>query len=257
MTGFPTPPDPYGQPYGQPPQSPYGQPPQNPYGQPPPNPYGQPPQSAYGQPPPNPYGQPPPNPYGQPPPNPYGQPPQNPYGQPPPNPYGQPPPNPFAQAGGGFNPYAPPSSQADQFFAMPGVQDEAPLAEPGTRLGAALVDGLLLIAGAGVLAGMGAVVDENVAIVGAVLGYLAVAIFQWSMIAQTGQSPGKKWLGIRIVKLDGSQPGFVHGVVLRVWVIGIISAVLNFVGLIDVLLIFANDRRCVHDHIAGTKVVIA
>jgi uncharacterized RDD family membrane protein YckC len=251
MTGFPTPPNPY----GQPPSGPYGQPQQNPYGQAPPNPYGQPPQNPYGQPPQNPYGH-PPNPYGQPPPNPYGQPPPNPYGQPQ-NTYGQPPPNPFAQAGGTFNPYAPPSSQADQLFGMPGMDFEAPLAERGTRLGASIVDGMLFLAAIVVVAVVGAAGGEELAIAGGVLGYLAMAAFQWYLIATTGQSLAKKWLGIRIVKLDGSLPGFVNGVVLRVWVLGVVSTFLGFLPLIDALLIFGDERRCLHDHIASTKVIVA
>lgn len=210
----------------------------------------------YAPPPPN-----PPNPHGNPfasgqPSDPYA---NNPYAN---NPYaggpaGGPTGNPFAQASAGFNPYAPPSSQAE-LYAMPSFDaSEVPLAERGTRLGASIIDGLLMAACAGLPAAIGAAASMEAAIAGGVVGYLAIAIYQWYLISTTGQSLAKKWMGIRVVKLDGSLPGFLHGVVLRVWVIGFIAGLVGFVGLIDALLIFGDERRCLHDYIASTKVVIA
>ncbi len=95
--------------------------------------------------------------------------------------------------------------------------------------------------------------------------------YQAYLIATTGQSLAKRFLKIKIVRDDGSPAGFVHGVLLRDGVLlvatllamgalgGSQSAVLvgTIFGLADCLAIFGDDRRCVHDYLAGTKVVPA
>ena len=146
------------------------------------------------------------------------------------------------------------------------------LAGRGTRLGAHIVDSLLyagsIIPGA-ILLGIGAGNNQDVAIgLGAALmGLCALGflIFQVYLISTSGQSLGKRWLGIKIVKVDGTEPGFVHGWLLRGFLMYILTTVLNVatmvlgsvLGLVNVLMIFGDERRCLHDHIAGTKVIIA
>ncbi len=91
-------------------------------------------------------------------------------------------------------------------------------------------------------------------------GVLAVAIVNWILIAQTGQSIAKKLIGTRIVRLDGGMPGFVYGVVIRSWapqMIGAIPFIGGLFGLADTLSIFGKERRCIHDQFAGTRVVRA
>lgn len=62
---------------------------------------------------------------------------------------------------------------------------------------------------------------------------------------------------IRIVRLpDGNSPGFMHGVLLRRWLIGILALIPGF-ALIDALSIFREHKRCIHDQIAGTRVLFA
>jgi uncharacterized RDD family membrane protein YckC len=195
----------------------------------------------------NPYAPPPPNPQ-----NPYGAPPQNPYGAPPQNPYG-------AGPGGGFNPYAPPSQQAQFGYGHTGPDiHEHMLADRGTRLGARIIDNVLYMAAGLVGLGPGALIGtDELMFGGAGLAVLALAIFQWYLISTTGQTLAKKWMGIRIVRVDGSELGFLYGVFLRNWILQVASALIGLVGLIDALMIFGDERRCLHDHIAGTKVVIA
>ena len=41
------------------------------------------------------------------------------------------------------------------------------------------------------------------------------------------------------------------------WAISIIPVIGSLVGLIDALLIFRDNRRCLHDNIADTMVVVA
>lgn len=170
-------------------------------------------------------------------------------------------------APGGYNPYAPPTAGSEQ--PMYGMDmDVQVLAGRGTRLGAVLIDGMLNLAACipGFIIGglsMAAMSEDEGAIVMVglcALGVLGLMIYQWYLVSTTGQSLAKKWLGIRIVKLDGSIPGFVHGVLLRQWVVGFLANI-PFVGfivaLVDPLMIFGDERRCLHDHIASTKVIVA
>jgi uncharacterized RDD family membrane protein YckC len=213
----------------------------------------------------NPYAPPPPGPSGH---NPYAPAPQqNPYGSPSSNPYGSNQPqqhNPSA----GYNPYAPPSAGADAPWATPMMGEEHMLAERGTRLGAALIDAGLVLGIVMVFFVPALVMAESNSSEAAMIGLfgvggmamLSLMIYQWYLISTTGQSLAKKWLGIRILKLDGTLPGFVHGVLLRIWVMSLITNIPfvgGIAGLVDPLLIFGEERRCLHDYIAGTKVVVA
>jgi uncharacterized RDD family membrane protein YckC len=184
--------------------------------------------------------------------------------------------------------YSPPGSDVNAGVKGGGQGFE--LAERGTRLWAITIDGLLvsipllptLVLGvylgvriqmdamrAGVADspasprafGLGG--DEMMLVLGGIaifgcLGALAIAIYQWLLISRTGQSLGKKWTGIRIEHVGGERMSFVIGVLLRNWVPKLIGGV-PYLGvifsLIDCLYIFRDDRRCIHDHIAGTRVV--
>jgi len=91
------------------------------------------------------------------------------------------------------------------------------------------------------------------------LGVLFCAAIQTWMLAVRGQTVGKRLLGIRIVRVqDDANPGFVHAVVLRSFIPILLRAIPVFglgFWLVDVLCIFREDRRCLHDLIAGTKVM--
>jgi uncharacterized RDD family membrane protein YckC len=96
---------------------------------------------------------------------------------------------------------------------------------------------------------------------GVILASLALAVVQMSLVTVRGQTLGKIALGIRIVDdLDGDNPGFWRAVVLRQVVPGVIGG-LPIIGqvflLADVLSSFGEDRRCLHDLLADTKVVEA
>jgi uncharacterized RDD family membrane protein YckC len=93
------------------------------------------------------------------------------------------------------------------------------------------------------------------------LGLIVVGLVQMILLSMSGQTVGKKIMRIRIVKmLDGSNPGFLGAVLLRAWIPGLIiglPCVGNVFALVDVLFISADDQRCLHDHIAGTTVIVA
>ena len=88
---------------------------------------------------------------------------------------------------------------------------------------------------------------------------LALIVVQLVMISTRGQTIAKRILGLRIVRhRTGELPGFVHGVLLRGFVPGIIGMV-PMVGpvfsIVDACFIFRDDRRCIHDLMADTIVV--
>lgn len=95
----------------------------------------------------------------------------------------------------------------------------------------------------------------------ACLGSLIMLVVQVVMLSTRGQTIGKRLVGIRVVRHpDGSQAGFVHGWLLRNLVPGVIQC-LPWIGfaffLVDACFIFRDDKRCIHDFIAGTQVVKA
>lgn len=85
---------------------------------------------------------------------------------------------------------------------------------------------------------------------------IVALIVQWNLIATRGQSIGKFITCIRIVTVNGRLPGFFMGVVVRNWVRNLL-AIIPFFGLIDLLPIFGDAKRCIHDYMAGTRVVQA
>lgn len=90
------------------------------------------------------------------------------------------------------------------------------------------------------------------------LGFIAYQI--WLLTTQ-GQTLGKKLMGLRIVKTsDMSNGGFVTNVLLRTIASAAVTLVPIFgtlFALTNPLFIFRDDRRCLHDHIAGTCVIKA
>jgi uncharacterized RDD family membrane protein YckC len=89
---------------------------------------------------------------------------------------------------------------------------------------------------------------------------LVLLIANLYFLATRGQTLGKMVCKIKIVDMAGQNPGFVKAFLLRSLVPGIIGAVPflgPFFSLADPLFIFREDRRCLHDQIAGTKVVTA
>lgn len=164
-----------------------------------------------------------------------------------------------------YNPYAPPTPGAETGEVAYAYGDDQILAGRGTRFASWIIDLFLylgaLTPGIILMAAMGG--DDDGAILGAVLAgfaFLGFAIYQMYLVSTRGQSLAKKWMGIKIVKTDGTECGFVHGVLLRMWVMSFIGQipVVGFVAsLVDPLLIFGDERRCLHDMIAGTKVIIA
>jgi len=92
----------------------------------------------------------------------------------------------------------------------------------------------------------------------AALGILIVFAIQVYLLATKSQSIGKLLLGMQIMDYETDEPaGFVKAFVMRAFVNGLIGSV-PYVGivysLVDILFIFGEEHRCIHDQLAGTYV---
>ncbi|RPE79921.1 RDD family protein [Vulcaniibacterium tengchongense] len=92
------------------------------------------------------------------------------------------------------------------------------------------------------------------------LALVALAIWQLVLLAREGQTLGKRWVGIRIVRSDYSRARLAR----IFWLRGVVPGVIGQIpylgpafGLANVLWIFGVERRCLHDYIADTLVVNA
>ncbi len=159
------------------------------------------------------------------------------------------------------NVYAPTDVHVDD-VAPTGELDRA---ERGTRLAAAILDGLLygaigIVAAIAIPAmGKGAMgAGVVIAIVVACLGFLAVLAVNILFLHRNGQTVGKKIMGIKVVRMNGERVTLVRFFFLRflpIALIGFIPIIGSFAGLVDALFIFRDSRQCLHDSIADTIVI--
>jgi uncharacterized RDD family membrane protein YckC len=134
------------------------------------------------------------------------------------------------------------------------------LAGRGQRLAAHIIDSvafLLIVMLSAILGGMiDGYDDSTVMLIISLSAVILFLSFQGYLLTTTGQTLGKRLLGIKIVKhKTGENGGFVTNVLIRFGVNYILASFVPFYGLIDVLFIFAKDKECIHDKMAGTKVV--
>ena len=164
------------------------------------------------------------------------------------------------------NPYAPPRAIVQDI-----ADSAAPIlmAERGTRLGAAILDGLIMFGMVYVpffiaMIGQGFEGNEDfqltpLTLVGGVLTVVGFVAWCWLNILyvlRNGQSIAKKLLGIKVVRSDGTPASLGRIFWLRNVVNGLLG-IIPLYGLIDVLFIFSEPRQCLHDKIADTIVVVA
>ena len=164
------------------------------------------------------------------------------------------------------NPYSAPGSAVADVAAP----DELQLADRGMRLVAAIIDGVILVAillpmmfvggyFTGIMAGQQPRF-RHAGAAGAWSDSVVFLVVQGYPLNATGQTWGKKALKMKIVDLEGRKPDFTKLFVLRyvtTQLIGLIPVLGTIYGFVNVLFIFGEDRRCLHDKIAGTRVVVA
>lgn len=146
-----------------------------------------------------------------------------------------------------------------------------------TRFAAAMVDGLIMMAislpiqfGTGYIqrAQLGKAAPlEQIAM--SLLGAFVMLLFSGYFLANRGQSIGKIATGIQIIDASsGSLLSFFRVFVLRyLWSVPLSflvvlipgtndDIIVGFIIGVGVLLIFGSERRCLHDYIAGSRVVM-
>lgn len=90
-------------------------------------------------------------------------------------------------------------------------------------------------------------------------GFLIFLLVQGPLLATRAQTVGKMLLQVRIADLEGRRAPFAHIVLMRElpgWIANVTMGTGLIYFFVDVLLIFRRDRRCLHDLIAGTQVVV-
>ncbi len=136
------------------------------------------------------------------------------------------------------------------------TQSSYELAGWWVRVGAYLIDGLILVVGLLIVIVAAFAINK---VLGAIVAIIALFIYSlgyWTYFegSETGQTLGKRAVGIRVRSQDGGRAGyskaFLRNLVARV--IGLFP----FVGLIDVLWPLWDDKKqCLHDKAASTIVV--
>lgn len=154
----------------------------------------------------------------------------------------------------------------------PGMASEASVSEIRLgkrrwRLAAVLIDAVI-----GILAGLplfiyfdvlsivesGGPVPLHVALLMLAWGMAAFVLINYRLLDTRGQTVGKWCVDLAIVGVDGSRKSALHILIKRVlptWVAGMVPFVGNLLVLVDSLFILGKDKRCIHDRIAGTKVI--
>ena len=159
------------------------------------------------------------------------------------------------------NPYSAPESDVD-------VEDirDVELASRWLRLGGAIIDGIIIGVVFWVFAyayfwqkaftGAMTAAETLVFAGGAFLVFLVINGF---LLASSGQTVAKRLLGMQIVSVhDGKILPLGKIVTLRylpVYIAPYVPVVGQIFGLVNVLFIFGAEKRCIHDYIAGTKVI--
>lgn len=177
--------------------------------------------------------------------------------------------NPAAAGGaddGLYNPYAAPAVQVSR----PGWVNHQPLAERGTRLAARFLDGLsvgvpvfLWAMALGFMAGEAGAdeVPAGFGFTGGLLLLYVIGLTIWNimLLHKQGQTLGKKLMNIQIVRMDGDRAGASRIILLREIAPGLVGAIPilgPIFAIANLLWIFGEERRCLHDHFADTRVVV-
>ncbi len=158
------------------------------------------------------------------------------------------------------NPYAAP--QAEVCAAEAARPRRLVMAGRLYRLGAAILDSLFGMVAIPIALKLYPTPFEisDPVLIGSIVLTGILFVVNLTFLAQNGWTIGKRIVGIRIVRSSAAKAGVVRLIFLRGMIpslIGMIPLVGPIFSLIDVLFIFGESRRCVHDYIADTIVVEA
>lgn len=161
------------------------------------------------------------------------------------------------------NVYSAPDSNLEQIRDEEGVP-----ATRGSRLLASIVDGLTILPitmpivyFTGGFDGLKEGVQPSLAysLMMLLVGAAIFVVIHGKIMLRDGQTWGKKTQNIKMVTLDD---GSVTAAILLkrygfYWFIPYIPVVGQILSMINILFIFGKSKRCLHDYVAGTKVVKA
>jgi len=162
------------------------------------------------------------------------------------------------------DPYQPPATELRAPAQL--GRDGETLASRESRFAAALIDGFIILALVLPLQWKMGMFEKSEAnnlvttVAWGAAGFLLTLLIEGYFLATRAQSLGKMALKIKIVTLDGKNADLKRIVLLRMLPVSLVSMIPTVgvvLSMVDPLLIFRDDRRCVHDHIAGTRVVKA
>jgi len=153
------------------------------------------------------------------------------------------------------NPYAAPQGDLSEQRAP----DEAELAGRGRRLASAIIDAIIMFFGGWTDYQAAATTGSYMLTLGSTaFGFVVYLLVNGYFLAKDGQSIGKKLLGTKIVRTDGSKADFVRIVTRRllpVQALNLIPMVGPLLSVVDALFIFRASKKCIHDDIADTVVI--
>ncbi|WP_164100713.1 RDD family protein [Candidatus Laterigemmans baculatus] len=165
------------------------------------------------------------------------------------------------------NPYSPTATTLDA--SAPLAAEGAQLATRGERLLGAIIDTVVLLmfvfpvtfaVGFGLaIAGLGELPDFVFDLIGGVAGMGGFLILHGYLLATRGQTIGKIVMKTQIVDRETNQILPIVPLLIKryswVWLVTMIPGIGQLINLVNVLAIFRESRACVHDDVAGTKVV--
>jgi uncharacterized RDD family membrane protein YckC len=165
------------------------------------------------------------------------------------------------------NPFAPPTARVDDVAVAGGLE----LGGRGARLGAVLIDGVIQAVAYGLVVGtvfasvfpsLGKTSDPGLFMIvfGALASMVLFVLIQGYLLVTSGQTIGKKLLGLRIVRSNGERADGIRLLgrrYLLIWLIASIPVIGWIFAVVDSLMIFRDSRLCLHDNIADTMVVKA
>jgi len=134
------------------------------------------------------------------------------------------------------------------------------------RFVAASVDGLVFVAmmflvlkiyvPEGIFGGERSVEDKVETLTSAlgsvgVLFNLIPLLYSVGFVGWRGQTPGKMLLGLKIIRVDGEEVGYIRAFIR--WIGMLISSLTLSIGYL--IAAFTTHKRALHDYIAGTRVI--
>lgn len=146
------------------------------------------------------------------------------------------------------------------------------LAGRGSRVGAVLIDSIILIPlliGIAMVTGFwdhlissaanGIPLSFNAKLIAFLVGQSLFLLLNGVFLANHGQTIGKRIMKVKIVDMEGKQVGFLKLYSLRYLAFSLITQIPvagGLLALVNVLFIFGKPRRCLHDFLTGTQVVV-